>query len=149
MIAQLSILDAHLAKREWVALDKLTIADIALVAGDQALPRFPDRAPGTAALEKWQAKIDARPAFQVATGAKPSTLRGLNVHGRATCRTGQTLPHPVARAVRVSSACCCSAWWLLNVASAMCRYIFGIVFIGADELLVFAMIWMVMVGMIW
>jgi hypothetical protein len=26
------------------------------------------------ALEKWQAKIDARPAFQVATGAKPSTL---------------------------------------------------------------------------
>ena len=36
----------------------------------------------------------------------------------------------------------------LNVASAMCRYIFGIVFVGADELLVFAMIWMVMVGMI-
>jgi TRAP-type transport system small permease protein len=37
---------------------------------------------------------------------------------------------------------------LLNVANAMCRYLFSIVFIGADELLVYAMIWMVMIGMI-
>jgi TRAP-type transport system small permease protein len=37
---------------------------------------------------------------------------------------------------------------LLNVANAACRYLFGLVFIGADELMVFAMIWMVMIGMI-
>ena len=36
----------------------------------------------------------------------------------------------------------------LNVVIAMCRYVLGIVFTGADELLVFTMIWMVMVGMI-
>jgi TRAP-type C4-dicarboxylate transport system permease small subunit len=37
---------------------------------------------------------------------------------------------------------------LLNVANAVCRYLFSIVVVGADELLVFAMIWMVMIGMI-
>ena len=37
---------------------------------------------------------------------------------------------------------------LLNVANAACRYLFSVVFIGADELLVFGMIWMVMIGMI-
>src|SRR5260370_28028172 len=37
---------------------------------------------------------------------------------------------------------------LLNVANAVCRYLFSVVLIGADELLVFPMIWMVMIGMI-
>ena len=37
---------------------------------------------------------------------------------------------------------------LLNVANAACRYLFSVVLIGADELLVFGMIWMVMIGMI-
>ena len=36
------------------------------------------------------------------------------------------------------------AMMLLNVANAVCRYLFSVVLIGADELLVFAMIWMVM-----
>jgi TRAP-type C4-dicarboxylate transport system permease small subunit len=36
----------------------------------------------------------------------------------------------------------------LNVANAICRYAFGLVLTGADEVLVFGMIWMVMVGMI-
>src|SRR5207245_8019212 len=40
------------------------------------------------------------------------------------------------------------AMMLLNVANAACRYLFSVVLIGADELLVFAMIWMVMIGMI-
>ena len=40
------------------------------------------------------------------------------------------------------------AMMLLNVANAVCRYLFSVVLIGADELLVFAMIWMVMIGMI-
>jgi glutathione S-transferase len=74
MIELLSILDAHLAKREWVALDKLTIGDIALAPVIKRCLDFPTGRPSLAALEKWQGRIDARPAFQVATGAKPSTL---------------------------------------------------------------------------
>jgi glutathione S-transferase len=74
MIELLSILDAHLAKREWVALNKLTIADIALSPVIKRCLDFPTGRPALPNLEKWQAKIDARPAFQVATGAKPSTL---------------------------------------------------------------------------
>lgn len=56
--------------------------------------------------------------------------------------------HPIAQAVRTVLGLLLLGMVALNVASAMCRYIFGIVFVGADELLVFAMIWMVMVGMI-
>jgi TRAP-type C4-dicarboxylate transport system permease small subunit len=37
---------------------------------------------------------------------------------------------------------------LLNVVNAIGRYVFGAVFVGADELLVFAMIWLVMTGML-
>jgi TRAP-type C4-dicarboxylate transport system permease small subunit len=37
---------------------------------------------------------------------------------------------------------------LLNVANAVGRYAFGAVFIGADEVLVFGMVWMVMLGML-
>ena len=74
MIELLSILDAHLAKRDFVALDKLTIGDIALAPVIKRCLDFPTGRPALAALEKWQGRIDARPAFQVATGAKPSTL---------------------------------------------------------------------------
>jgi TRAP-type C4-dicarboxylate transport system permease small subunit len=54
----------------------------------------------------------------------------------------------VASVVRVILGLLLLGMVALNVTSAMCRYIFGIVFVGADELLVFTMIWMVMVGMI-
>jgi TRAP-type C4-dicarboxylate transport system permease small subunit len=37
---------------------------------------------------------------------------------------------------------------LLNVANAIGRYTAGMVFIGSDELLVFGMIWLVMIGML-
>jgi TRAP-type C4-dicarboxylate transport system permease small subunit len=37
---------------------------------------------------------------------------------------------------------------LLNVVNAVGRYAFGAVFIGADEVLVFGMVWMVMLGML-
>jgi TRAP-type C4-dicarboxylate transport system permease small subunit len=37
---------------------------------------------------------------------------------------------------------------VLNVANAVGRYAFGAVLIGADELLVFGMVWMVMLGML-
>ena len=36
----------------------------------------------------------------------------------------------------------------INVINAVCRYVFGIVFPGADEILVFMMIWLVMLGLI-
>jgi TRAP-type C4-dicarboxylate transport system permease small subunit len=36
----------------------------------------------------------------------------------------------------------------INVINAICRYVFGIVFPGADEILVFMMIWLVMLGLI-
>ena len=58
------------------------------------------------------------------------------------------LAHAVASKVRAVLGLLLLGMVVLNVTSAMCRYIFGIVFVGADELLVFAMIWMVMVGMI-
>lgn len=74
LIELLTILDGHLAKREWIALDRLTIADIALAPVIKRCLDFPTGRPALPALEKWQASIDARPAFQVATGAKPSTI---------------------------------------------------------------------------
>ncbi len=37
---------------------------------------------------------------------------------------------------------------LLNVANAVARYLFSVVLIGADEVLVYSMVWMVMIGMI-
>jgi glutathione S-transferase len=73
MIELLAILDAHLGLREWVALDRLTIGDIALAPVIKRCLDFPTGRPALPALEKWQGRIDARPAFQVATGARPST----------------------------------------------------------------------------
>jgi TRAP-type C4-dicarboxylate transport system permease small subunit len=37
---------------------------------------------------------------------------------------------------------------LVNVVNAVCRYLFSAVIVGADEVLVYAMVWMVMTGMI-
>jgi glutathione S-transferase len=72
--AQLKVLDDHIAGREWFALDRLTLADIALGPIVKRCLEFPiERAP-YAELTRWQASIDARPAFAVATGAKPSAL---------------------------------------------------------------------------
>jgi glutathione S-transferase len=72
LIEQLKILDGQLAKREWLALDKLTLAEISLAPIVKRCLAFEIERPALAALEKWQAAIDPRPAFQVAIGAKPS-----------------------------------------------------------------------------
>ncbi|HVO16950.1 MAG TPA: glutathione S-transferase family protein [Alphaproteobacteria bacterium] len=74
LIEALSLLDGRLAKRQWLALDRLTLAEIALAPLVKRCLGFPIQRPPLPALEKWQAAIDARPAFQVATGAKPSAL---------------------------------------------------------------------------
>jgi TRAP-type C4-dicarboxylate transport system permease small subunit len=53
-----------------------------------------------------------------------------------------------AAATRTTLGLLLLAMVLLNVLNAVFRYLFGLVLIGADELLVFAMIWMVMIGII-
>jgi TRAP-type C4-dicarboxylate transport system permease small subunit len=53
-----------------------------------------------------------------------------------------------ARATRTLLGLLLVAMVLLNVANALARYLFSVVLIGADELLVYSMVWMVMIGMI-
>jgi glutathione S-transferase len=74
LVAQLKILDGHVAGREWFALDRFTIADIALGSIVKRCLEFPIERPPCPELTRWQAAIDARPAFAVAIGAKPSVL---------------------------------------------------------------------------
>ena len=68
LLAQLKILDDHIAGREWFALDRFTIADIALGPIVKRCLEFPIERPAYPGLERWQAAIDARPAFAVAIG---------------------------------------------------------------------------------
>jgi glutathione S-transferase len=72
LVEQLKVLDGQLAKREWLALEKFTLAEISLAPIVKRCLEFPIERPALPALEKWQAAIDRRPAFQVAIGAKPS-----------------------------------------------------------------------------
>jgi glutathione S-transferase len=72
--AQLKILDGHLVGKSYFALDKLTIADIALAPIVKRCLEFPVERPATAELSRWMKAIEARPAFAVATGSKPSAL---------------------------------------------------------------------------
>jgi glutathione S-transferase len=55
-------------------LHRFTIADIALGPIAKRCLEFPIERPAYPELERWQAAIDARPAFAVAIGAKPSLL---------------------------------------------------------------------------
>jgi TRAP-type transport system small permease protein len=67
-------------------------------------------------------------------------------------------PMPTAATPRIARVAVAAARTLLgvalivmvaiNVINAVCRYVFGVVFPGADEILVFMMIWLVMVGLI-
>ena len=65
-----------------------------------------------------------------------------------TKNTSAGFAHTIAAAVRVFLGLLLLSMVALNVANAVCRYVFGVVLTGADEVLVFSMIWMVMVGMI-
>jgi glutathione S-transferase len=62
-VAQLKILDGHIAERDWFALDRFTIADIALGSIVKRCLEFPIERPPYPELTRWQAAIDARPAF--------------------------------------------------------------------------------------
>jgi len=72
LMAQLKIANEHLASRQWFALDRLTIADIALAPITKRCLAFPIEKPALDDLSRWQSAIEARPAFAVAVGAKPS-----------------------------------------------------------------------------
>jgi glutathione S-transferase len=74
LIAQLKILDGHVAGRDWFALDRFSIADMALGPIVKRCLEFPIERPAYPELQRWQAAIDARAAFAVAIGAKPGQL---------------------------------------------------------------------------
>ena len=74
LLGALKILDKHLAGKAWLALDRLTIADIALAPIVKRCMEFPIEKPAFAEIARWLKAIEARPAFAVATGAKPAGL---------------------------------------------------------------------------
>jgi len=74
LIAQLKILDGHMAGKSWIALDRLTLADICLAPIVVRCLAFPIDKPDFPELSRWMKAIEARPAFAVATGARPSAL---------------------------------------------------------------------------
>ena len=76
LVAQMKLLDAHLAGKNFLALEKLTLAEICLGPIVRRCLDFPIDKPELANLNRWQKAIDARPAFAVATGAKASALAG-------------------------------------------------------------------------
>jgi glutathione S-transferase len=74
LIAQMKIMDTHLAGKTWLALNRLTIADMSLASIVKRCLEFPIEKPALPELSRWMAEIDKRPAFAVAVGTKPSTL---------------------------------------------------------------------------
>ena len=74
LVAQLKILDGHIAGKQWFALDRFTLAEIALAPVVKRCLEFPIERPECAELSRWMKMVEARPAFAIATGAKPSTL---------------------------------------------------------------------------
>src|SRR5277367_2929375 len=74
LIVQLKILDGHVAGKSWFALDRLTLADIALAPLVTRCLAFPVEKPALPEISRWAKAIEARPAFAVANGTKPSAL---------------------------------------------------------------------------
>jgi glutathione S-transferase len=72
LVAQLKIVDGFLAGKDFLALGKFTIADIACVPVLKRCIDFKIDRPARPDLERWVAAIAARPAFKVATGAAAS-----------------------------------------------------------------------------
>ena len=65
--AQMRIVDGHLEGKKFVALGKLTVADIALAPIIARCLAFPLERPSMPALEAWCKAMSARPAFATAT----------------------------------------------------------------------------------
>ena len=73
LVAQLKIVDGHLKGKDFLALGKFTIADIACAPILKRCIDFKIERPPLPDLERWVAAIAARPAFQTATGAPSAT----------------------------------------------------------------------------
>jgi glutathione S-transferase len=63
----LAIADRHLAGRDWFALGRLTVADVALGPILKRCLGFPIDRPAFANLDRWLAALETRPAFRKAT----------------------------------------------------------------------------------
>jgi glutathione S-transferase len=74
LVGLLKILDGHIAGKAFFALDRLTLADIALAPVVKRCLEFPIQRPALPEVERWVKAVEARPAFAVATGVKPSTI---------------------------------------------------------------------------
>jgi glutathione S-transferase len=74
LVAQLKVLEGFIAGKSWFALDRLTLADISLAPVVARCLGFPIEKPALPELTRWMKAIEARPAFAVATGSKPSAL---------------------------------------------------------------------------
>ncbi|AMY02103.1 glutathione S-transferase family protein [Mesorhizobium ciceri] len=72
LVAQLKIVDGHLAGKDFLALGKLTLADIACAPILKRCVDFKIDRPSMPNLERWVAAIAARPAFKAATTAAPA-----------------------------------------------------------------------------
>ena len=72
LIAQLKILDGYLAGKDFLALGKFTIADIACAPILKRCIDFKIDRPSMPDLERWVSTIAARPAFKAATAAAPA-----------------------------------------------------------------------------
>lgn len=66
---ELGFLDRQIGAKPWFALDRMTLADLALAPIVKRCLDFPIDRPKLPAIEKWMAAIDERPAFRAATGA--------------------------------------------------------------------------------
>ena len=69
LVAQLKIVDGHLAGKDFLALGRFTIADIACAPVLKRCVDFKIDRPSLPHLEGWCTAIAARPAFKAATGA--------------------------------------------------------------------------------
>ena len=158
LVAQLKILDGHIAGKSYFALDRLTARRYRARADRQALPRIPDREaglPGADALDE----VD-RGAAGLCGRDRREALRAQHRSLRRTERwRSRTRPHAPpdtgsrscpprtgggARAARPGPdrPCRCS------MSSMRSRAPSAPSCIGVDEVLVFGMIWMVMLGML-
>ncbi len=67
LAAQMAIIDGHLAGKDYLALGKLTIADVALAPIMKRCLDFKIERKAMPNLERWMASIAAREAFKAAT----------------------------------------------------------------------------------
>ena len=67
LVAQMAIIDGHLAGKDFLALGRFSIADVAFGPIMKRCLDFKTGRPALPNLERWMAAIAARPAFKAAT----------------------------------------------------------------------------------